>query len=146
MTEPLRLTFEVACPPERAFHLWTAETTRWWPVDHTATGAEGSKVVFEPAVGGGVYEVTAAGERIDWGEVVAWDPPGHLAYLWHLRTDRADATEVRIDFVAVGDHSARIDIEHVGWERLGERDPDRRDANRQGWATLLPHFEVAARE
>jgi hypothetical protein len=30
-----------------------------------------------------------------------------------------------------------------GWERLGARGPGRRDADRAGWAGLLPHFEAA---
>ena len=144
MIDPLRLSFEVRCPADRAFRVWTAETTRWWPADHTATGADGSTIVFEPTVGGGVYEVTAAGERIDWGEVLAWDPPNHLAYLWHLRADREDATEVHIDFVPLDADATRVDIEHRGWERLGERGRDRRDANQRGWGGLLPHYVAAA--
>ena len=144
MIEPLRLSIDVACSAERAFEVWTAETTSWWPADHTATGESGSRVVFEAGVGGGVYEVTAAGERVEWGEILEWDPPRRLAYRWHLRVDRADATEVRIEFVPVGDAAARVDIEHVGWEALGAMGPDRRDANQRGWSGLLPHFLAAA--
>jgi len=27
-----------------------------------------------------------------------WEPPTRIGYLWHLRRDRADATEVEITF------------------------------------------------
>jgi uncharacterized protein YndB with AHSA1/START domain len=138
--DPLRLSVEVGCGPERAFELWTAETSRWWPDDHTATGTAPARIVFEPHEGGGVFEVTTAGERVDWGRVLEWDPPRGLTYLWHLRQDRADATEVRIAFVPIEGGGTRLEIEHRGWDRLGARGPDRRDANQRGWAGLLPHF------
>lgn len=143
--EPLRLSFEVRCPAERAFEVWTAETSRWWPADHTATGAP-EAIVFEPEVGGGIYELTAAGERVDWGQIVAWDPPARLAYLWHLRQDRADATEVHIEFVPLADGGTRVDIEHRGWERLGASGPDKRAANQRGWGGLIPHYVDAVVE
>jgi uncharacterized protein YndB with AHSA1/START domain len=52
------------------------------------------------------------------GRILAWDPPRRLVYEWHLRQDRADATELEIRF-------------------------DRREANRRGWAGLLPHYRGA---
>ena len=36
MIEPLRLSFEVAAPPEHAFETWTDAIDHWWPADHTA--------------------------------------------------------------------------------------------------------------
>jgi uncharacterized protein YndB with AHSA1/START domain len=138
--EPLRFSVEVRCAPARAFELWTAETTRWWPPSHTTTGHPPDRIVFEPEVGGGVYEVTAAGERVDWGRVLAWDPPNGLAYAWHLRQDRGDATEVHIAFVPLGGGGTRLEIEHRGWDRLGARGSEGRERNAQGWSGLLPHF------
>jgi uncharacterized protein YndB with AHSA1/START domain len=142
--EPLELRFRVACPPERAFALWTAETSRWWPHGHSVSGAAGLSVIFEPCVGGRIFERTPAGEEHDWGEVLVWEPPRRLAYLWHLRFDRADATEVEITFDdEPGGAGAAVTIVHRGWERLGADGPDRRKRNRRGWAGLLPHFEDA---
>jgi hypothetical protein len=40
MIEPLRLSFEVACEPARAFALWTERISSWWPADHTASGED----------------------------------------------------------------------------------------------------------
>jgi hypothetical protein len=141
--EPLRLSFVVACSPTAAFRTWTEATTMWWPADHTTTGAPGSTITFEPFVGGRVYERTAAGEEIDWGEILTWEPPGRLAYLWHIRADRADATEVEITFAPEDERACRVAIEHRGWERLGARGEVRREANRRGWGGLLPHYVAA---
>ncbi len=73
----------------------------------------------------------------------AWEPPTRLAYLWHLRRDRSDATEVEIRFSAAGTSGTRVDIEHRGWERLGADARDWRDRNQAGWAGLLPHYVAA---
>jgi uncharacterized protein YndB with AHSA1/START domain len=141
--EPLRLSFEVACPVAHAFEVWTARIGTWWPADHTVTGDPASAVILEPGVGGRVYERTPSGEVHDWGEITAWEPPHRLAYLWHLRRDRADATEVEITFTP-HDGATTVEIEHRGWDRLGARGSDWRTANLGGWTTLLPHYQASA--
>lgn len=143
MIEPLRLAIEVACPAEHAFAVWTEKTSHWWPVTHTVTEEPGLEVIFEARSGGRVFERTSAGEEVDWGEIVVWEPPRRLVYLWHINADRADATEVEITFVDQGDATTRVEIEHRGWERLGASGQIRRDANRRGWGGLLPHFIAA---
>ena len=60
------------------------------------------------------------------------------------RLDRARATEVDIRFVARGSVATRIEIEHRGWERLGEAAELWRARNNAGWQSLLPHFQAAA--
>jgi uncharacterized protein YndB with AHSA1/START domain len=142
-TEPLRWTFDVACGPDHAFRVWTDRIGTWWPADHTVSGAEDGVVVLEGHVGGRIFERTADGAEHDWGEVTAWEPPSRLAYLWFLRTDRGDATDVEIRFVAVGDSATRVEIEHSGWERLGDRGATWRERNLGGWSTLLPHYRAA---
>lgn len=143
MIEPLRLSFEVDCPLGHAFEVWTAKTSSWWPAAHTVTCERGLEVVFEAGPGGRIFERTAAGVEVDWGEITLWEPPSRLGYSWHIRTDRADATEVEIRFVDQGDATTRVEIEHRGWERLGARGPRWRDVNRGGWDGVLPHYRAA---
>jgi len=140
MSGPLRMSFEVACPVEHAFSVWTAGIGMWWPPDHTVTGQAGLVIVLE---GGRIYERTPDGAEHDWGEVTVWKPPAQLAYLWHLGRDRSGATEVEIRFIARGAAATRIEIEHRGWERLGHSGEQWRDRNRAGWQTLLPYFRAA---
>ena len=140
MIEPIRLSFEVDCLPEHAFETWTGRIDQWWPADHTVTGEDGLTVVLEGRPGGRIFERTRSGAEHDWGEVTVWEPPGRFAYLWHLRRDRADATDVDIRFVDLGDGTTRVEIVHAGWERLGAEGETWRDRNHGGWATLLPHF------
>ena len=144
MIEPLRISFTVASAPDQAFELWTAHTRVWWPMSHTVSARADAEAIIEPGVGGRIYERTADGEEHDWGQVTCWEPPHRLGYLWHLRQDRADATEVEIRFTATDDDGTDVSIEHRGWERLGARGPERRRQNRSGWDGLLPAFRAAA--
>ena len=109
------------------------------------SGAADAAVVLEPRPGGRIFERTPDGIEHDWGEVTIWEPPTRFGYLWHLRRDRADATEVEIRFVAAGERATRVEIEHRGWDVLGAEGQSWRDRNRAGWSTLLPSF-VAATE
>jgi uncharacterized protein YndB with AHSA1/START domain len=143
MVDPLVLSFEVACPPDRAFALWTTRISTWWPPDHTVTGRDDVTVVLEPGVGGRIFERTPDGGEHDWGEVTVWEPPDRLDYLWHLRRDRADATEVSVRFVPSGHQGTLVEIKHTGWDRLGTGAAEWRGRNEVGWRTLLPHYLTA---
>ena len=140
--EPLHISFDVACPQSIAFDVWVRRFGTWWPRSHSVSGAEDLEVVLEPRVGGRIFERTPDGAEHDWGEVTIWEPPSRFGYLWHLRRDRADATDVEIRFVATPGGTTRVDIEHTGWERLGAEGQDWRDSNRGGWETLLPHYRA----
>ncbi len=143
MIEPLRLSFVVDCPVDHAFSTWTSRTSSWWPVAHTVTAEPGLQVVFEGRRGGRIFERTRGGVEVDWGEITVWEPPRRLGYLWHIRTDRTDATEVEVRFLDHGDASTRVEIEHRGWERLGARGPSWRDENLGGWNGMLPYYVAA---
>ncbi|MGO9904011.1 MAG: SRPBCC domain-containing protein [Solirubrobacteraceae bacterium] len=145
MSEPLRITFDVGCPPARTFELWTAHTSTWWPATHTVSAQPGVEIIIEPGVGGRIYERSPQGDEHDWGQVTRWEPPNSIAYLWHLRQDRADATEVEITFAPDERDGTAVSIVHSGWERLGARGPERRQQNERGWSSLLAHFQAAAR-
>jgi len=136
--EPLVHEFEVACAPEHAFAVWAQRTSSWWPASHSVSGAP-EAVTFEPRAGGRIYERAPGGEEHDWGRVLAWEPPHRLVYSWHLRQDRADATEVEITFAEVGSGTA-VTIVHRGWERLGARGAELGERNVRGWAGLLPWY------
>jgi uncharacterized protein YndB with AHSA1/START domain len=134
------MAFDVECPVEHAFDVWTQRSSSWWPVSHTVTAEPGVQVVFEARSGGRIFERTPAGREVEWGEITAWEPPRRLCYLWYIRADRADATEVEIRFNDSGEARTRVEIEHRGWERLGSRGPGWRDANWSGWSGVLPEY------
>ncbi len=140
MIDPVRLAFEVDCTPEDAFTTWTVDISKWWPRDHTASGEDSVVIGFEPGTGGRIFERTAAGREIDWGEVTVWDPPTRLAYSWHLGADRHHATDVAVTFTATTAGGTLVELVHSGWDRLGEAGPQRRDLNQSGWSTVTEIF------
>jgi uncharacterized protein YndB with AHSA1/START domain len=143
--EPIRLSFSVECEPNHAFDVWTARASTWWPASHTVTGEGSLDVLFEPRVGGRIFERTPAGVEHEWGRIVAWEPPSRIVYEWHLRVDREDATQVEIRFLPTDAGGTNVEIEHRGWERLGlEKGAPRREGNFAGWGSLLPHYVEAA--
>ena len=144
MIEPIRLSFEVECPVEHAFEVWTGRIAQWWPMDHTVSAEDDLTVVLEGRPGGRIFERRGSGVEHDWGEVTIWEPPSRLGYTWHLNRDRSDATDVVIRFVARDEATTQVEIEHSGWERLGADGETWRNRNNGGWATLLPHYVTAA--
>jgi uncharacterized protein YndB with AHSA1/START domain len=143
LIEPLRISFLVRCSPAHAFDTWTDRASAWWPPDHTVSHERGSRVVFEPLAGGRIYERTPAGKEIEWGEIVEWDPPRRLRYLWHIATDPQNATDVEIVFREMPDSTTRVEIVHGGWDSLGDVGQAWRDANHAGWSGVLPFYEEA---
>ncbi len=145
--DPIRLTFPVACPAAVAFTTWTTDIGLWWPRDHTRSG-DPAAISFEAGVGGRVVEHTRTGDEVEWGRVVAWDPPGRLAYLWYLGGGPEDGTDVEVTFTQQPDGTTVVELVHTGWERLGERGRARRDGNLGGWsdviAPYLATFEASA--
>jgi hypothetical protein len=136
------MSFEVDCSPEHAFDTWTGRASSWWPPAHTVSHEPGAQIVFEPREGGRIYERTADGREIEWGRIIEWKRPRRLRYLWHIATEAMNATDVEIAFHATPDSRTRVEIEHGGWDRLGEIGATWREANHAGWDGVLgPYLE-----
>lgn len=135
---PLVVEFEVGAPVAHAFHVWVDEAARWWPRSHTVSGGPAA-VVFEPRAGGRIFERGGDGTEHVWGEVLEWDPPGRLRYLWHLFFTRDDATEVEVTFTPspVG---TSVRLVQTGWDRLGDAGPVRRERTVAGWAAVTSPY------
>lgn len=146
MIEPLRFSFVLGCSAQHAFDTWTVRAPLWWPVEHTVSQERGVVVVFEPRAGGRIYERTPQGREIAWGYITTWDRPRVLAYEWHIATDPKNATHVEIRFVPESGDRTRVEIEHSGWEQLGELAVRWREENYGGWDGVLPHYRAACVE
>jgi Activator of Hsp90 ATPase homolog 1-like protein len=143
MTQDISLSFEVACDPSHAFELWAERTSLWWPHHHSRSGDPDLSITFEPRAGGRIFERTSDGREHDWGEIVVWDPPRRLEYLWHIYGERSEATDVSVSFEPQAGGTL-VSIVHSGWDRI-PRGPELRERNVAGWSGLLPHFEEAVR-
>lgn len=136
----VRKSITVSCPPEEAFALFTEGAASWWPLATHSTGKERARsVVVEGRVGGRIYEIWDDGEERDWGTVLVWEPPRRVVYSWQPNPDRLAPTEVEVRIGPDGD-GAILELEHRGWERLGEdAEETQRDYDR-GWDTVLAAY------
>jgi uncharacterized protein YndB with AHSA1/START domain len=131
-TEEIRKTVLVDYAPAEAFDLFTAGIATWWPVKTHSFGGEAvTKVVFEPQVGGRVYEITDAGEQ-DWGRVQSFDPPNGFKLEWLI--GESCGTEVEVTFTPEGPGS-RVVLEHRGFTNA-----EWRENYAGGWGVMLGQF------
>ncbi len=134
---PLCKSVRVQAAPERAFHRFTAEMARWWPLkSHSVGQRDAETVVMEGREGGRILERIRGGRECVWGTITAWDPPRRVAFTWHPGDDPARAQDVEVRFTGETG-GTRVDLEHRGFERLGA---DAKKAYRGypiGWSYVL---------
>jgi uncharacterized protein YndB with AHSA1/START domain len=150
-TEAIRRSVTVDCSVEHAFATFTERIHEWWPLGtHSIeVGEDGSSpqtVVFQGGAGGQIYERTTKGEELKWADVVAYEPPHRLVLSWNPSRDQeGPRTEIEVTFSDEGSRT-RVDLEHRGWEKLGERAAEAREGYGSGWQSVLAAFaETAAR-
>ena len=150
MIEPVRRDVTVAASVEETFRLFTDDIGAWWPVESHSMAADrddGSTVrelVFEPTPGGRLYEIGSDGTEGTWGRVLTWEPPHRLVLAWKPNLRDEPETEVEVTFTAV-EHGTRVDLEHRGWDLLGDRAEQGAASYRSGWAFILgERFATAA--
>ena len=72
---PIVVDLVVPCPPDRAFHYFTHDIGRWWPLaTHSLGEADAADVRFEPREGGRLIETRRDGREHTWGTVTTWQP------------------------------------------------------------------------
>jgi uncharacterized protein YndB with AHSA1/START domain len=141
--EVVRKSVTVDCAVEEAFRVFTTDATSWWPVETHSIHQSVSKVVFEPHVGGEVYEVSASGEKGYWATVLEWDPPHRLVLAWNILQRDDQPTEVEVRFLPDGT-GTRLELEHRGWERLAEDGAQKRENYDAGWDVVLAEYVSGA--
>jgi uncharacterized protein YndB with AHSA1/START domain len=121
--QSIRRGVVVDAPPERAFAVFTARMTEWWPSHHHIGEAPIEEVVVEPREGGRWYTRHQDGSETSTGFVTAWEPPERLALTWQIGADwryHADlVTTVEVRFAPEGPDRTRVTLEHRDLERFG---------------------------
>lgn len=138
MTLPaLTKSVAVSCTPAEAYQVFTAGIAAWWPMkSHSVFGDDALTCFFEPWAAGRIYERSANGGDALWGTVLLAEPGRRVAFTWHPGRLPATAQEVRVHFVS-SEGGTRVELEHVGWEALGERAADVRKTYETGWDEVL---------
>jgi uncharacterized protein YndB with AHSA1/START domain len=147
---PILRTVTVSRSVEEAFRIFTEEMAAWWPLDaysrayseYQGTGITSKTVIVEGRAGGRIYEVLSDGTETSWGEVLVWEPPHRVVYSWKPHSRPVPPTEVEVTFTGEGERT-RVDVEHRGWDRLGDVGPEARETYAQGWPLVLASYQRA---
>jgi uncharacterized protein YndB with AHSA1/START domain len=144
----VRTSIVVQAPLERAFAVFTEDFDRIKPREHNLLAVDVAETVFEPRVGGHIYDRGVDGSECRWARVLAYEPPHRVLFSWdigpdwRLATDPERTSEVEVRFVAETPERTRVDLEHrhldrhgAGWEaaRAGVESPD-------GWPLYLRRY------
>ncbi|MBV8300580.1 MAG: SRPBCC family protein [Candidatus Dormibacteraeota bacterium] len=129
-----------------AFSVFTEDIGSWWPDEHHLAPTQ--SMVFEPRVGGKIYDRLKDGGECRWSTVLAYEPPTRVVFSWavspqwQIETDPDRASEVEVHFIAEGDNRTRVELEHRKIDRHGDGWEQTRDAVRSdgGWPLGLRRF------
>jgi uncharacterized protein YndB with AHSA1/START domain len=144
----VKTSIVVEAPIERAFKVFTEDFGRFKPAEHNLLAVQIAETVFEPRVGGYLYDRGIDGSVCRWARVLAYEPPNRLLLSWNIsprwqiETDPNKASEWEVRFTAETPQRTRVEIEHRKLERHGEgwegvRDGIGRD---QGWPLYLQRY------
>ena len=123
----------VQAPLDRAFTVFTERFGDFKPKEHNLLGVAIAETVFEPKVGGHIYDRGVDGSECRWARVLAYDPPDRVVFSWdispqwQIENDPDSTSEVEIRFIAEGPDRTRVELEHRhldrhldGWQGLRE--------------------------
>jgi len=124
--DTIRHSVVVNAPLDRAFRVFTEQFGDFKPREHNLLGVPIAETVFEPRVGGHIYDRGQDGSLCKWATIVAYEPPKRVVFTWNigptwqLETDQARCSEVEVRFTAESGERTRVDLEHRHIERHGE--------------------------
>jgi uncharacterized protein YndB with AHSA1/START domain len=138
----------VEAPIERAFEVFTKKFGSFKPIEHNLLRVKIAETVFEPRVGGYLYDRGVDGSECRWARVLAYEPPHRLLLSWNIsprwqiETDPDKASEWEVRFTAETPQRTRVDIEHRKLERHGDGWEGVRDGvvGDQGWPLYLQRY------
>ena len=147
-TAAVRKQIVVEAPIERAFSVFTDRFGDFKPREHNLMSSPIVRTVFEPRVGGSVYDVAEDGSECRWARVLAYEPYDRVVFSWdigpdwQLVADTENASEVEVRFTAETPQRTRIELEHrhidrhgPGWEAVREG-----IAGDGGWPLYLDRY------
>ena len=144
----VRMEVVVDALVERAFAVFTERFGEIKPRDHNLLQAELAETVFEPRVGGHIYDRAVDGSECHWARILVFEPPERFVFswdigpTWELEPDPARTSEVEVRFTPEAGGRTRVVLEHRHLDRHGDGWEGMRDgiAGEGGWSLYLQRF------
>src|ERR687892_1057777 len=108
----------VEAPIEQAFTVFTEGIGTWFPPEYNLLPVPIAERVFEPRVGGRLYDRGVDGSECHWARVLAFEPPARVVFSWdispqwQIETDPARTSEVEVRFLEEPPDRTRVELEH----------------------------------
>jgi uncharacterized protein YndB with AHSA1/START domain len=144
----VRTSIVVEAAIERAFSVFTEGIGTWFPPEYNLLDVAIAERVFEPRVGGRVYDRGEDGSECQWARVLAYDPPNRVVFSWDISpqwqivSDPEKTSEVEVRFISEAPGRTRVELEHRNLDRHGDGWEQVRDSVRSegGWPYALQRF------
>ena len=144
----VRRQIVVNVPIERAFAAFTERFGDFKPPEHNLLRVPIAETVFEPRVGGHIYDRGTDGSECRWARILAYEPPHRVVISWDIspqwtiETDPDNTSEVEVTFIAEGPERTRLELEHRHIDRHGPDWPAVSDGvgHDQGWPLYLQRY------
>lgn len=144
----VRRQIVVGAPIARAFAVFTERFGDFKPSEHNLLPAAIVQTVFEPKVGGHIYDCAADGTECRWARILAFEPPDRVLFSWdigpqcELEPDPELSSEVEVRFVPETSDRTRLELDNRNLDRHGPgwlavRNGVRGDA---GWPLYLTRY------
>ena len=144
----VRRQIVVEAPIERAFTVFTERFGDFKPPEHNLLAVAIAETVFEPKVGGHIYDRGVDGSECRWARVLAYEPPNRVVFSWdispqwQIEADPDNTSEVEVTFIAETPQRTRVELEHrhldrhgPGWQAVSDG-----IAHDQGWSLYLARY------
>ncbi|WP_308465365.1 SRPBCC family protein [Rathayibacter soli] len=124
-TAVVRRQIVVEAPIEHAFAVFTERFGDFKPAEHNLLDVPIAETVFEPRVGGHIYDRGVDGSECRWARVLAYEPPDRVVFSWdigpqwQLESNPENASEVEVRFLAETTQRTRVELEHRNIDRHG---------------------------
>lgn len=122
----VRYSVVVDAAIEKAFRVFTEDFGRFKPPEHNLLGVEIDETVFEPRVGGHIFDRGVDGSECRWARVLVYEPPHRVVFSWdiapswQIETDPHRTSEVEVSFTAEGPERTKVELQHRHLDRHGE--------------------------
>ena len=138
----------VEAPIEQAFSVFTEDFGSFKPREHNMLGVDIAETIFEPHVGGHLYDRGVDGSECRWARVLAYEPPTRVAFSWdisphwQIETDLGKTSEVEVRFISETAERTRVELEHRNLDRHGAGWESLRDGvdSGDGWPLYLERY------
>jgi uncharacterized protein YndB with AHSA1/START domain len=150
----VRQQIVVAASIEEAFAVFTGRFGDFKPPEHNLLAVPIAETVFEPRVGGYIYDRGTDGSECRWARVLAYEPPHRVVFswdigpTWQLETDPENASEVEVRFTADSPGRTTVALEHRHIDRHGPSWEAVADGigHDQGWPLYLDRYAALVKE